>query len=680
MQESFKKQLFTKFILVNDNNECLDNNFEALFSFANLLGIKIVKGEELANLSVFKFAAGMLGERVPLPFYTGFPESVRELTKEQLLFDQLVHYAITYGFGDFSGTTQHSVFKENFEKIAFKEKTKIKEFVILTEEEAKVELRNMVDNYLLSSRPLNEINFHFVKDYILEYNYQIKECNSKDTYIRLLIETEKLEFANSLYPNDFISIVEKINYERYANVNIKKLNLKNKDRKFLSNVLDILLENKFSIKDCYEKQQIWCGILHHIHYKPKTEKAVDFVNKMRSGINQSTFSDFEKELKNGNIKNAVDVLIKFKGPALVIRNLNYLVSRCRTQSEIEYVLNATKTENNIVLIQNLIQYSNYKNASARTFKFTKFNMMKMHKETEAEMVKRKSVISKQSCETICKFLEENLKANLKGKLGKVYIEDGMENIALPIQENTSMGGFNTLSKGSKIGIEGTKKVRAFVYWEKVHDIDLSAIGLDENYNQTEFSWRSMALNQSSAITFSGDITNGYNGASEYFDVDLDEFAKLKPDIKYLIFNANVYSAIPFKDCICTSGFMQRDIVHSGEIFEPKTVETSFQINCDSTFAHLFAIDIKERQVIWLNVARNSNRIVAGQTSFDGLIDYLNVTDTINLKKYFTMLASEIVTTKEEADVIISNENFENNNNAEIIRSYDTDKILKLLNE
>ena len=115
MKEIFQKQLFSKHILVAKTKRVPKNNFEAIFSLANIFNIKITKGEELANLDMIKLAAKEIGRYVPEPFYRGFPESVRNLTKEQLLFDQLVHYAVTYGFGDFS-QPGHSLFQENFEK------------------------------------------------------------------------------------------------------------------------------------------------------------------------------------------------------------------------------------------------------------------------------------------------------------------------------------------------------------------------------------------------------------------------------------------------------------------------------------------------------------------------------------------------------------------------------------
>lgn len=679
MKESFKKQLFAKHILVNDTQKCPENIFEALFSLANILNIKITKGQQLASLDVFKFASSQLGENVPQPFYLGFPESVRNLTPEQLLFDQLVHYTVTYGFGDFS-QPGHSLFQENFERVAFKENTIVKEFVILNEEDAKKELEQIFDNLLLSSRPLNDTQYTLVKDFLVEYDFEIKERKCKDTLIRLILDTKNFSLARLLHLSDFIRVVEYVNHQNYKKYNIKKLNFKNQDRKILSKILDILLDGKFSIMDCYEKQATWCGILHHIHYKPKTDVATNFVNKMRSGENASAYSYFEKAMNNNDIKKAIDSLVKYKGESSLMRKLNYVLSRCEKNEDIDYLFKVLETNNNLVIIQNMLQYHNYKSASARIFRFTRFNKLKSHIETEEERARRKSVVTRGLCNRICEVLRNNLAKNLKGKLGKVYIDDDMENIALPIQENTSMGGYGTLPKGSRLNIEDGKKIRAFIYWEKVNDIDLSCIALTEKLKNKEYSWRTMASNQSKMITFSGDITSGFNGASEYFDIDIEKCAKSNPQYRYLIFCANVYSATPFKDCICKAGFMKRDVEDSGEIFEPKTVETSFQINCDSTFAYMFAIDVLERKMIWLNMAKDSNAIVAGTTSMELLMDYFSICDVINMKMFFTMLASEVVTNIEDADVVVSDKTFQLKEGVEVLHSYDTDKILALLNE
>lgn len=680
MKEIFKRYFFTKHVLVSDSDEKVENNFQALFSLANYLNIRITKGEELASLNVFKYASAQCCVSVPEPFYVGFPESVRKLTTEQLLFDQLVHYAITYGIGDFS-EAGHSLFNEQFERIAFKEKTAIRDFVILTESEAYVELEKIVDNLLRSTRSLNDEQYNLVYNFYLVCGFKFNVCDCKDTACRFIMDTEDVKFAKFLNLSDFVRLVEYCNCLRYGNKNIKKLNLRNKDRKLLTKVLDFLLSKKFSVADCYEKQSLWCGILHHLHYKPKNDAAKEFLNTMRSGVNKSFSSEFESLIASGNVEGAAEFLLKNKGASAVLRKLNYLISRCKTKKQIEFVLNTLNgVDNNIVLIQNYMQYSRSQTTDYRIFKFTRFNKLVHHTETKDEFERRQTFISKKTCKVIATFLKEKLAENLKGKLGKVYIENGIENIALPLQENTSMGGYGTLPKGSVLDIDDGKKIRAFIYWERVNDIDLSAIGITSDMKIKEFSWRTMFGEQSEGITFSGDETSGFKGGSEYFDIEFDSFIKRHPQINYLVMCANVYSAKPFSSCICKAGYMKRDIADSGEIYEPKTVETSFNINCDSTMAYLFALDVKNRKIIWLNIAKASDSIVAASEDINILTDYFSICDIMNYKIFFTMAATEIVKDPADADVIIGDKEYDVKEGVEIIRTYETEKVLKLLNE
>ena len=151
MKELFKDYLFQKHILVSETGD-EKNAFEVVFSLANLFGIRIVSGEKLAETDMISYVSEQLGEDVPEPFYRGFPESVRALTEEQLAFDQLLHYFITYGMGDFS-EAGHSIFEENFERTAFKENITIKEFSILTEADAEKKLEQTVSDLLAGTRP-----------------------------------------------------------------------------------------------------------------------------------------------------------------------------------------------------------------------------------------------------------------------------------------------------------------------------------------------------------------------------------------------------------------------------------------------------------------------------------------------------------------------------------------------
>lgn len=679
MKEQFKKFLFSKHILVNDSCPQKENCFEALFAIANMFNIKITTGQELATADLIPFISKELGIHVPAPFYMGFPQSVRALSPDELAFDQMVHYTVTYGFGNFS-EAGHSLMEETFERTAFKENCVIKEFSIVTEDTAIEKIGESMDDLLKSTRPISDSQYQILKDYIDVYDYHLTGCANKDTAIQLLLDTRDEKFAQFISFADIIRVVDIINFQKYGNKNIKKLNFRNQDRKFITKLMNRkFMDGDCYLRECYEKRAIWCGLLHHIHYKPVNELAQKFVDGIRNGENISVYSEFEKALLKNNIENAVLCLSKGKGSGAVLRRLNHLLSRCTSDEEIAFVMKHIHTGNPIILIQLLIQYSKYQIDKARTFKFTKYNKFRAHKETPSEQQHRKSILSRDVRDRAAKALLENLKEIYKGRIPAVYIDDSMENIALPLQENTSMGGFGTLPKGSRIHIPEGKKIRAFTYWEKVNDIDLSVIGITENGQQQEFSWRSMYNQQSDAITYSGDQTSGYYGGSEYFDINVKAFKKAYPAIKYLIFCDNVFSRIPFDRCICRAGYMLRDFYDSGEVFEPKTVDSSFTINCNSTFAYLFGIDLDANDFIWLNIARDSSAQVAGTTSMQFLTDYFDVTSIINVKDLFTMLADRIVTNPEEADVVVSDKELTTKEDAVIVHSYDFEKILAYMN-
>ena len=135
MKEIYKDYLFEKHILVSDGETEEKHVFETLFAMAHFFGVKITKGRELVHCGMVKELSKRFGENVPKPFYRGFPQSVRNLSTEELLFDQLAHYFNAYGLGNFEEPGQ-SMFEKDFERVAFQEETEVQEFVIQTEEEA----------------------------------------------------------------------------------------------------------------------------------------------------------------------------------------------------------------------------------------------------------------------------------------------------------------------------------------------------------------------------------------------------------------------------------------------------------------------------------------------------------------------------------------------------------------
>ncbi len=678
MNAVFDRFLFEKHILIaHGRNE--ENPFEVLLALANLYGVIITEGDRHAEREMLVTVGECFGNHVPEPFYRAFPASVRGLSKEQLEFDRLLHYFLTYDLGHFD-KAGHSIFEEDIARLAFREHTVAKRFVILTEEQALEVIRTYVDEMLSSSRPLSRHAFEVLVTYVTEYGYHPENIRSKDTATALLTATRDLYFARFLNLSDVVRLVEHINFKVYNNRNVRKLNFKNADRKFVVSVMDVIFENGFvNIRDCFEKKAIWCGLLHHIHYQPSCEAAEKFCHLMRNKGNQSVSSELERYMSERDVRRAVDLLKAKKGAGAVLRSLDYLVSRCRTEDDVTYVVDALDRGKPILLVQLLMHYANYSAGERRTFRFVKNGLSVKHVETDEEMKRRRTVLSETDTARIAARMKELLTEMLRGKLGKVYIDPRMNKMAIPLHEASANGGFGCMPSGSRVPIDAGDKIRAFTYWEKVNDVDLSVIAIDKFGGEHEFSWRTMYFNEDNEmITFSGDQTAGYDGGSEYFDINLDLIRKRHPEYNYLVLCNNVYTGTPFSECVCRAGYMTREIIDSGEVFEPKTVKSSFVIDCPSTYAYLYAIDLRTHELVWLNVAFGSFARIAGTDEVGHILGRIYELEVLSAGELIALAATELVDNPDDADLAFTDELLEEKEGRRQLHSYDYEAILSLL--
>ena len=94
---------------------------------------------------------------------------------------------------------------------------------------------------------------------------------------------------------------------------------------------------------------------------------------------------------------------------------------------------------------------------------------------------------------------------------------------------------------------------------------------------------------------------------------------------------------------------------------------------------MFGIDLEREDFVWLNVAKDGWRRVAAESSTKFLLNYFNMVDVFNVYDLFTMLATEVVDNPAEADVVVTDQAVEIREDAELVRSYDIEKILAYLN-
>ena len=79
------------------------------------------------------------------------------------------------------------------------------------------------------------------------------------------------------------------------------------------------------------------------------------------------------------------------------------------------------------------------------------------------------------------------------------------------------------------------------------------------------------------------------------------------------------------------------------------------------------------------MARNSRAQVAGDTDMRFLTDYFHITDVMNVYDFFRLMATELVFDPSKADVVVTNRTIEVPEGVEVIREYDFEKMIALMN-
>ena len=191
-------------------------------------------------------------------------------------------------------------------------------------------------------------------------------------------------------------------------------------------------------------------------------------------------------------------------------------------------------------------------------------------------------------------------------LGKVWVSDRLKHYLVPFSQRSASKALRTVVRGSRIPWEpDTKVVRGFIWWKNSEfgrtDIDLSAMMMDENWKYVEHvSFTNLRSTQTGSC-HSGDIVDAPKGAAEYIDIDLKK-AKAA-GVRYVAFNIYGYTQQPFCDLPeCSFGWMERDKVKGGQIFEAASVRNKIDLSCNSKIALPVIFDLEEGVAIWMDMA------------------------------------------------------------------------------
>jgi hypothetical protein len=190
----------------------------------------------------------------------------------------------------------------------------------------------------------------------------------------------------------------------------------------------------------------------------------------------------------------------------------------------------------------------------------------------------------------CKASSDDLQHNfdlivneLKGRVNtegkKIFIPEGIE-FALPTSEKMFVGNIPT---GTKFTADG---IAAGIYWRNdwgATDLDLSTLDV----RGTKTGWNSFYTSQHGEIAYSGDITDAYNGAVEYMNI---QSGITEP---VLLLN-NVYSG-------------NEDCEYKVVVGQGTDITKSYMMDPNSVWVEAMSASVKRETIVGLFLPETGNR-------------------------------------------------------------------------
>ncbi|WP_368273414.1 TerD family protein [Enterocloster bolteae] len=609
------------------------------------------------------------------PMYPNFPESVMESSYIELYINAIIHY---WSEGTFYP------YEEKNKRLPLFETTKVKIIDLGSQEDLYEIFKNLCASKTSISQTDKEdiewifknMKVQFPDEILLKENaalvgklylenYPLATVKDIQKYFKTA--TDVLRLITAMSDGD-ISLAE----------NTKFRSFRRKERRILLE----LLQNCGAIEeDMLRYKNKWLRVGERLHPSEYSEtqfgKVITAFNKLRNGVKIETFAGkVVKSIETEDYKAAL-ILLK-KRPGELARKLDHLLRKTDDKNS---VINTFKDVASDVSTPVLLQVKEHfiqrqEDLGSRVF-FPKGNLARCHciENTLPD-------IEEKYCNAIVKICENALVENYKSKdfLGNVYLSEEYKKYIVPFSQRSSSKSLKTIVRGSRLSIqENAKAFRAFIWWTNMGksddnddyygeriDIDLSAAIFDDNWKYMEHVSYTNLKSEKYNSCHSGDITNGGpvdgNGVSEFLDVDIESV--IKYGARYVVYQVYSYTEQKYSDMPHVMfGWMNREDVNTGEIYEPKTVEQKMDLTSQSTVCIPVIFDCLKREIIWcdMNLSINGYDSYCGGNNVESNLHGVAATcySIVNMSKpnLYDLIDLHIrarglrVENKEEADII-----------------------------
>lgn len=347
------------------------------------------------------------------------------------------------------------------------------------------------------------------------------------------------------------------------------------------------------------------GTIHPYEFaRGKDRKLLDILT---GNVKYTTLNSvYENKLASGDYAGAAEVLADHS-PGQLARNAVNLVSMDESGEAVGHVERALGSSKmtTIVSLVNAVRQNQNNNTKIRSIAGQCNQIVETTQmdEDKAEQLENACVSA------IRKKLE-------KHKVNNVTL--GTKNADYPVPLNVrdlSVSDRGVQTRGMRTKMDNPDNtIRMFLHWIGRFDLDLGIIATDK-YGNALFSVDYISYNSyRDFVTFSGDIVDAPNGASEYFDVDIHTMKQQHKDVKYIIMSVINYSGSNLKDVNHRCGVMARSDVNAGEIFDPRTVINTMTTTQPGVSMITCAFDVDTYEMIIGDI--NSGYAIGGLNTSD----------------------------------------------------------------
>lgn len=613
------------------------------------------------------------------PMYPNFPRQVAEASDAELFINAILHY---WTFGEWMPEY------EKDERMPLFDETKLTVLTVGNTNDILDIFKNLVSSKTnLSAQDKADIE-EIIATYSNFYDYLPDEIPLKENVAligKLILNKAAIKNATAIqkYYKTATDILRLVTALSDGDISLatdtKYRSLRRCERRM---VMDLLAGCGNILEDMYRYQYQWIRIGEIIH-------PFEFTAKRYKSVNDA-FNNLRNEKKPlfvpGKVQAAINVkdmqtaaiLLKDR-PGDFARQLDKLL---RDASNKNYVVNCFREVADKVSVPVLLQvrqhFKDRNNGNPIRVFFPKGNLARA-----ISIPNELPAVDDKICKAVVKICDNAIIEQFKSKdfMGNVYIDESMRNFLVPFNQRSASTGSKNLVRGSRVGLnENAEAVRAFIWWTNTDksrntysdgrvDIDLSAAIYDENWNYVEHISYTRLRSGKMKAYHSGDITNGGSvngkGVAEFIDINVDAVAQSGRYVAFQVysFTGQKFSELPN----CRFGWMEREDVNSGEIFEPSTVDMSIDVNAEGVTAIPVIFDCKTKEFIWcdMNLAMSQNRYscwgnnlesnLRGVTAVCYAMTHLSKPNLYSLIAFNAMARGMMVDNRNDADIIFSND-------------------------